>query len=386
MIGRILAAGLTSFLVITMGFAQFGNTGNSRYRTIASGANSSETRQTIAHALDQTTFENYLQICRVPNRPTVDFTKDRVAIIFLGQRSTGGYSASIRSVTVANDIATINVLETTPAPGSMQTQALTSPWVMVALDRSVLDFKLNITQMAAQPLPTGGGGGGWFPCRFACRYDGYWDAFRNPFGQIFYTETQYFGWTQSSGFVSPNFSFNFSQYAFGMVSIGRASVGYSTSLERVVATQNGIARALVRRRSTTEASQGARWFGVELPRTIRSITTEYFDDASLVLAYRGEAMFTPSLIGQAVNPRSLRLESSQLKGFDPNRETLLQVTVAPERRKGWKFEGLQNRNGQAIALFSRTATDPSAKAETFLIRAPRGTQSAIVEELPSAAR
>jgi hypothetical protein len=60
-------------------------------------------------------------------RPAVDFTRDVVIGVAGGQRSTGGYSIAVEQVVRAGTSATVRVVETTPGPGCMMTQALTQP-------------------------------------------------------------------------------------------------------------------------------------------------------------------------------------------------------------------------------------------------------------------
>ena len=359
---------------------------NVAYRTIASGTNATEKQQRMFHITDQGAFENYLQIAQATTRPKVDFFKDRVVAIFLGTRSTGGYSASVSRVSVAASVATIEVIEATPAKGEITTQALTSPWVMIAVDRSVLDFKLKVTQVQKDGGILVGPYTNWYPGYWTPCCDGYYDGFYNPFGQVFYTQQTFSYWVQQSGFNfnSPGLSFNFQTSALAIVSIGRFSQGYDCAVESVAYNQ-GAAKVLVRRTTSQQQQRGARWFGVGIDRSARSIATEYFDDASLVLGYQGDALMRSSTVGVMLSAQQLQLLPSTVtvKGYSPSKENVVAVTVAPQNRKAYKFEGLSYRGNQAVALFSRPASTPDSKAQTFLIRVPRGITSVSVEDLPA---
>ncbi len=364
----------------SVGFGQ-----NTAYRTIASGTNATEKQQKMYHCTDQGALDNYLRIAQSNSRPKVDFFKDRVVAIFLGTRPTGGYSAAVSKVSVVANVATIEVTEATPAKGEMTTQALTSPWVMIAIDRSVLDFNLKVTTIQKDGGIMVGPYTVWYPGYWSPCCDGYYDGFYNPFGQVFYSEQTLSYWVQQTGFSfsSPSFSFNFQTSALAIVSIGRYSQGYSCAVENVVYNQ-GAAKVLVRRTSSSQRQNGARWFGVGIDRGARSIATEFFDDSSVVLGYQGEALMRPAAAGVLLNAQQLRSLPSgvSVKGYSPNTENVFAVTVTPQNRKGYKFEGLAYRGNQAVALFSRPSATPDSKAQTYLLRVPRGITSLTIEDMP----
>jgi hypothetical protein len=60
-------------------------------------------------------------------RPPVDFSRDAVVVVAGGQRSTGGYSIAVDQALRTGSELSLNVVETTPAPGCIMTQALTQP-------------------------------------------------------------------------------------------------------------------------------------------------------------------------------------------------------------------------------------------------------------------
>jgi hypothetical protein len=60
--------------------------------------------------------------------PAVDFGRDMVALVALGDRPTGGYAVRIEGTSVAPDGALlVHVVRTRPGPTCMLTQATTSP-------------------------------------------------------------------------------------------------------------------------------------------------------------------------------------------------------------------------------------------------------------------
>ena len=111
-------------------FAVVGSGGNARY----SGA--------VPTVFLSKSFSSFNTVWRtangnsspVPSAPNVDFANNNVATVFLGQKPSGGYGISVSSTTVSGDTLTLNVSTTSPRPGLIQTQALTSPWVSVRVE------------------------------------------------------------------------------------------------------------------------------------------------------------------------------------------------------------------------------------------------------------
>lgn len=63
----------------------------------------------------------------------VDLTKEHLLFVTLGEKTTGGYSVSLVSSESNESVLHISVAVRTPAPGTMVTQAVTSPCVVVAV-------------------------------------------------------------------------------------------------------------------------------------------------------------------------------------------------------------------------------------------------------------
>ncbi len=76
-----------------------------------------------------------------PTRPVVDMSRESVLLIIMGQRSTGGYDIAVTDVTMSGDQVIVTLAVTTPQTDEMVTQALTSPYIAVAIpatDRRVI--------------------------------------------------------------------------------------------------------------------------------------------------------------------------------------------------------------------------------------------------------
>ncbi len=66
--------------------------------------------------------------------PEVDFTKNNVIGLFLGQKSSGGYSIDVVSVKVTGDTAEVTIKEI--APAGMATMAITQPYCIALIPKT----------------------------------------------------------------------------------------------------------------------------------------------------------------------------------------------------------------------------------------------------------
>lgn len=71
----------------------------------------------------------------LPPLPDVDFRREAILAVFQATKPTGGYGIEIQSISVQQRDIYVDVREITPAPGSITTQALTTPWVLVRVLR-----------------------------------------------------------------------------------------------------------------------------------------------------------------------------------------------------------------------------------------------------------
>jgi hypothetical protein len=67
--------------------------------------------------------------------PEVDFEKESVLFVCLGQKRTGGYSAEITALEQSAGKTKVLVKTRAPKPGGMQIQAISSPFHAVAVPR-----------------------------------------------------------------------------------------------------------------------------------------------------------------------------------------------------------------------------------------------------------
>jgi len=70
-----------------------------------------------------------------PELPEIDFDKQSVVAVFLGNRNTGGYSIRIRAIKDNGQQVEVQVERLSPPPGGITTQALTQPYEMVVIGK-----------------------------------------------------------------------------------------------------------------------------------------------------------------------------------------------------------------------------------------------------------
>ncbi len=77
----------------------------------------------------------YANVLTVPPVPRIDFERETLVALFMGEQSTGGYGVVVDSVTEQNSELYLDVRFTSPGAGTITTQVITSPWVMVRVLR-----------------------------------------------------------------------------------------------------------------------------------------------------------------------------------------------------------------------------------------------------------
>ena len=77
---------------------------------------------------------NVLRLPR-PELPKIDFEKEMVVAIFMGERSSGGYEIEIINIIKTEKQIVIEVEEEEPPPESLRTMALTQPYHIVVIKR-----------------------------------------------------------------------------------------------------------------------------------------------------------------------------------------------------------------------------------------------------------
>ena len=81
-----------------------------------------------------------------PAAPSVDFTRQKVVTVFMGQKPTGGYSLRLISSSPRRDGLRLLLEASQPQPsaGLAQSQVLTSPYLMLTVDASVKEVEVEV--------------------------------------------------------------------------------------------------------------------------------------------------------------------------------------------------------------------------------------------------
>ncbi len=74
-------------------------------------------------------------VLTLPPLPRVDFGRETILVVMMGQRPTGGYSVDVQGVTLEGGDLFVDVRLREPAPDAITTTALTSPWAMIRVLR-----------------------------------------------------------------------------------------------------------------------------------------------------------------------------------------------------------------------------------------------------------
>lgn len=91
--------------------------------------------------------ELWRNLCRQrlpePILPQIDFGKEMVIAVFMGERSSGGYEIKITRVIEMEEEIVVEVEEKKPLPESLQTMASTQPYHIVVIKKSSLPVRFQ---------------------------------------------------------------------------------------------------------------------------------------------------------------------------------------------------------------------------------------------------
>jgi len=76
----------------------------------------------------------------VPELPPVDFDKETIVAILMGQKATGGYALDLKNISLDNNELFIDLKQIVPGEGAITTQAFTNPWMLIKILRGGLDL------------------------------------------------------------------------------------------------------------------------------------------------------------------------------------------------------------------------------------------------------
>ena len=112
------------------------------HRILAAGSNAAAEPDS-PQAVAVTKAEDYSRIWGQTigggSPPEVDFAKESVVILLAGQRRTGGYRVGPRGASLDGRTLVIDAAVHGPPPDAIVTQALTSPWAVIAVSTKAFD-------------------------------------------------------------------------------------------------------------------------------------------------------------------------------------------------------------------------------------------------------
>ena len=79
-----------------------------------------------------------------PAAPNVDFTKQKVVTVFMGQKPTGGYGLRLISSVPRRGGVRLLLEASQPGAGLVQSQVITSPYLMLTVDASVKEVEVEV--------------------------------------------------------------------------------------------------------------------------------------------------------------------------------------------------------------------------------------------------
>ncbi|MEZ0325760.1 MAG: protease complex subunit PrcB family protein [Fimbriimonas sp.] len=110
-------------------------------------------------------FQNYYAKAfgQRPPRAGIDWYRYRLVAVHIGARRTTGFGVTVRNVKKNGVYGTIVAVEETPIPGQFVSRVETSPYVIVRVERGVVQFTLDMTAKQAKSgiviIGKGGRGG-----------------------------------------------------------------------------------------------------------------------------------------------------------------------------------------------------------------------------------
>ncbi|EYB67610.1 hypothetical protein DEIPH_ctg033orf0011 [Deinococcus phoenicis] len=135
--------------------------GRVTFTELASGSNANVGTSAVQVATTQAALSTLYNLAygRQTGMPSVPSLpgNDTVVGVFLGQRATGGYSVQVTGASTQGGVLTLTVALGAPGPGSITTQALTSPWTLVQVPGTYREVRVVDTQ--GRPFQTGVGSG-----------------------------------------------------------------------------------------------------------------------------------------------------------------------------------------------------------------------------------
>ena len=109
-----------------------------KFRTLKSGSQARHDapgRQIVVAPTAESYARLWSSMVGEGSAPPVDFEKEVAVFVMAGQKPTGGYRVAVKSVAREDNALVVDAPVTPPPPDAMTTQALTSPYTVIAVDK-----------------------------------------------------------------------------------------------------------------------------------------------------------------------------------------------------------------------------------------------------------
>lgn len=130
------------------------NGGNaSSFTEVARGTNATVTTATVKAAVTTAQLGEIYRLAygnQTPIPTPAPLSGETAVAVFMGQRTSGGYSISVERVAASGSTLNVTVRFKAPEAGMLTTQALTSPWVLVKVPG--VFTQVNVVDVNGQPL------------------------------------------------------------------------------------------------------------------------------------------------------------------------------------------------------------------------------------------
>ena len=181
----------------------------------------------------------------------VDWMKYKLVAVHLGTRPNSGYSVIVQNILRNGSYATIHAVEQTPIPNQYVAQMQTSPWVIVKVERSAVDFRLDMTSRQSHPRiilgpggtyigPRDNDGAGWVDPRNQCDWGTYRmgeeSLFTTQQMAVINTESDFIRYYEKAfGGRAPRAGIDWYRYRLVAIHLGaKATTGYGLTVRNVV--------------------------------------------------------------------------------------------------------------------------------------------------------
>ncbi len=108
---------------------------NIEFETLAAGYNSQEVEPSYYVIKDEERLKEVWDKIGEGNAAEADFEKNMVIAVFQGEQPTGGFEIKVNKIVETKENLNVYVKEIVPDPSDIVTQALSSPYHIIKLER-----------------------------------------------------------------------------------------------------------------------------------------------------------------------------------------------------------------------------------------------------------